>query len=135
MNDFAKPLTDSFGFATDLNSFDKKIENLPVKQENLDEFIEMKPNPVLQDQELRVKEELAMKEEQDNAVAALLKQEEREAEVNEYIKNEEKPSVLMFDEFDRHIKEENSKNSTSDYLLTPESYNVALQSVISGSEE
>ena len=118
-----------------MNSFDKKIENLPVKQENLDEFIEMKPNPVLQDQELRVKEELAMKEEQDNAVAALLKQEEREAEVNEYIKNEEKPSVLMFDEFDRHIKEENSKNSTSDYLLTPESYNVALQSVISGSEE
>lgn len=76
-----------------------------------------------------IKNELAMKEEQDNAVAALLKQEEEEAKVNEYIKNEEsKSSVLLFDEFNH--SDVNGDKIQSDFLLTPESYNVALHSVV-----
>lgn len=124
-----KPLTDTFSFPEN-DSLTSSFSELPVKQERLVDFSDdVKPN--LLSSEQAVKEEIDIKE-QDNAVAALLKQEEEEAKVNEYINNEEKQSVLLFDEFDHHIiKEDAMKNSTSDYLLTPESYNIALQSVVS----
>lgn len=127
-----KPLASSFSFTDTTNPLSTPFSELPIKQEILDGFgADVKPN--LQLEEQAIKEEMDMKE-QDNAVAALLKQEEEEAKVNEYIKNDEKSSVLLFDEFDHHIKEETAKNSSSDFLLTPESYNVALHSVVASNK-
>lgn len=103
---------------------------MSIKTE-IDDFptIKTEPNLIIKD-EVMIKDDLAMKEEQDNAVAALLKQEEEEAKVNEYIKNEEsKSSVLLFDEFNHH-SDVNSDKTPSEFLLTPESYNVALHSVV-----
>lgn len=110
---------------------DVKYDNIKIKNEVPDNFnvCDEKPNLLMHDEAL-LKEDLSMKEEQDNAVAALLKQEEEDAKVNEYIKNEEKPA-LLFDDFTQHPNGISSdKASGSDFLLTPESYNVALHSVV-----
>lgn len=118
---------------TSTSTKDVKFETIKIKNEVLDNFNvrDEKPNLLMHDDAI-LKEDLSMKEEQDNAVAALLKQEEEDAKVNEYITNEEKSSALLFDEFTQHSSGISSdKASSSDFLLTPESYNVALQSVVS----
>ncbi|XP_065201606.1 nuclear factor related to kappa-B-binding protein [Planococcus citri] len=121
------PVTNSFTFV-EVPPAESKFNSVQVKQE-VDEFPIVKTEPSISE-EVMMKNELAMKEEQDNAVAALLKQEEEEAKVNEYIKNEEsKSSVLLFDEFNHHVDVNNDK-AQADFLLTPESYNVALHSVV-----
>lgn len=122
----------TFDFSS-TNPNDVKYETVKIKNEVLDNFnaCNEKPNLLMHDEAL-LKEDLSMKEEQDNAVAALLKQEEEDAKVNEYITNEEKSSALLFDDFTQHSNGISSeKASSSDFLLTPESYNVALHSVVS----
>lgn len=109
------------------------VKNIPVVKTEIPDFpvIKSEPDFTIETEASIINDEIAMKE-QDNAVAALLKQEEEEAaKVNEYIKNEEdKASVLLFDEFDHHERNVNVDKTTSDYLLTPESYNVALHSAV-----
>lgn len=122
------PTTSSFAFV-DVSPPVPKFSPIQIKTEIIEEFSPMKTEPSISE-EVMIKNELAMKEEQDNAVAALLKQEEEEAKVNEYIKNEEnKSSVLLFDEFNHHSDVNNDK-APAEFLLTPESYNVGLHSVV-----
>lgn len=124
-DNFAKPVENVFGFP-EMEHLETKI---PIKTEELNAFVtnDIKPTNLLpSDRSVSVAEEKAMAEEQNSAVAALLKHEEAETKVNEFIKQEEKPSVLLFDEFGSH----ENHTKPSDYLLTSDNYNVALNSVV-----
>ncbi len=131
-SDFIKPAANAYDFPK-LEPVESKFDDIPIKQEEvLDNFITCttKSNLLLDEQDMLIKEEMAMKEEQDNAVAALLKQEEDDARADQYIKTEEKSSVLMFEEFHHPGHDINTNKASSEYLLTPDSYNVALHSVV-----